>query len=343
MGRGKLNFTVMADQFSGRIPVTRIENWKMLAGALEDRFFNNSPEEQVFRGHRRCDWGLTPSLARLSTASIIKQETAERQLELFRLAVRGRLADSSLVNDQEADELWSVGQHHGLQTPLLDWTYSPYVALFFAFEKPDREHESDNPYRSIYVLNKTAIANDNICPEIRVLEPRQDEYGRLVNQAGLFTFSPYEETIESYLINTLSEDEDLDIDLDDANVLARYICKVYIANEDREGCLRHLRRVNVHHSSLFPDLIGASEYCNIFIGEETIQHAEEEKAAEAERRKRDAEEGTPAEEQAPTGDQRDIPVIIELCVLLMKLNKSNLQGSKSWPTNYNQFYPSTSS
>ncbi|MFZ5958854.1 FRG domain-containing protein [Pseudomonas knackmussii] len=265
-------FEIMADELSGRIPVTRLDSWRDFTELLESDFFNRPGVQLVFRGHRRFDWSLMPTLGRLTTNGIVTETLAQSQLERFKRAVRGRLSDAAMVD--EDDELWSVGQHHGLMTPLLDWTYSPYVALFFAFHKDDSKEEAANPYRAVYVLNRSFLAEHEGETSIRVWEPRKDDHGRLVNQAGLFTFSPTDATIENKLATVLAddelfEDEELRVASEDEQprILAKYICKIYIRNEERDACLRHLRRMNVHHASLFPDLLGASEYCNIITTE----------------------------------------------------------------------------
>jgi hypothetical protein len=271
-------FEIMADDLSGRIPVTRLESWRDFTDLLESQFFNRPGVQLVFRGHRRFDWSLMPTLGRLTSNGIVTEALSQAQLKQFKRAVRGRLNDAAMVD--EDDELWSVGQHHGLMTPLLDWTYSPYVALFFAFHKDDSKEEATNPYRAVYVLNKSFLAEHEAETGIRVWEPRKDYHGRLVNQAGLFTFSPTDATIENKLATVLAddalfEDEELRSASEDEqpDILAKYICKIYIRNEERDACLRHLRRMNVHHASLFPDLLGASEYCNVITTEEEMAAA----------------------------------------------------------------------
>ncbi len=265
------NFSSFGDETSGRVPVTKVNGWKHFCEVLEDKFLNRGGAQLVFRGHRRYDWSLSPSLGRPPLCDIITEEVAEAQLCLFRRAVRGRLNDKSLLVEDDEDaklELWAVGQHHGLMTPLIDWTYSPYVSLFFAFEKEDPRSETDNPYRAVFVLNKSHVELPGQCSQIHVLEPRKDDHGRLVNQAGLFTLSTYGNTLENTLIQSLQNEVLEDVaEEDEAKTLANYICKIYIPNRDREGCLRHLRRMNVHHASLFPDLLGAAEYCNILAAE----------------------------------------------------------------------------
>jgi len=47
--------------------------------------------------------------------------------------------------------------------------------------------------------------------------------------------------------------------------------------------MRHLRRMNVHHASLFPDLIGASDYSNLIVAEEWREYEIEEAAQRKEK------------------------------------------------------------
>jgi len=201
---------------------------------------------------------------------------------------------------------------------LLDWTYSPYVALFFAFSKVDQNDEKDNPYRAVYVLNKSFVANEKLCPSIRVFEPKKDDYGRLVSQAGLFTFSPYDATIENKLADILGSEDFPDDELraaseeDEAEVLAKYICKIYIKNEDQQDCLKHLRWVNVHHASLFPDLIGASNYCNIFISEQELERSIVEQLKPVAPVKEDFDNTQEVESVEVSSNEQDIKNLIDL-------------------------------
>jgi len=251
---------------SGRLPVIKLESWRIFSELLGHKFFAFDKGNWVFRGHRRYDWSLSPTLGR-GTDGIIREELANNQLERFKKAVRGRLKDNSVLlqtnengSSENDDELWALGQHHGLHTPLLDWTHSPYVALFFAFDEDNKSFEKENPYRVIFALNKRALRDSSAFADIPIIEPKIDDHGRLVNQAGMFIKSPYGNTIENEIINILGDNEIIDVD--DPNALAGYICKIYVRNDEPTECRQNLHNMNIHHASLFPDLIGASNYCN---------------------------------------------------------------------------------
>jgi hypothetical protein len=89
-------FEIMADELSGRIPVTRLESWRDFTDLLESDFFNRPGVQLVFRGHRRFNWGLMPTLGRLTTNGIVTEALAHAQLERFKRAVRGRLSPMPL-------------------------------------------------------------------------------------------------------------------------------------------------------------------------------------------------------------------------------------------------------
>jgi hypothetical protein len=78
----------------------------------------------VFRGLADSKWNLPTSLIRLGGPFA---ELERHLLRNFCKYAHGHVADR--------ESLWfwlTFGQHHGLPTRLLDWTYSPLVALHFA-------------------------------------------------------------------------------------------------------------------------------------------------------------------------------------------------------------------
>jgi hypothetical protein len=112
------------------ITTVRPRSWSELIEALYASGWNESLGRYrlpyAFRGHPRADEDLSSSLVRLAAG---RPNVARLELHLlrnFRKYAHGQTG---------ADTIWhwlALGQHRGLPTRLLDWTYSPFVALHFA-------------------------------------------------------------------------------------------------------------------------------------------------------------------------------------------------------------------
>jgi hypothetical protein len=274
------DFALSDNSVDGRIPACRVESWEKFQSNLNGEKDDPTGAEKVYRGQRRFDWPLESTLTRRFDGGSIPDDMAHQMLHKFKLAMRGRGIDlNNLDND---NEIWAYGQHYGLATPMVDWTDSPFVALFFAYAKEDVDAEKDNPSRAVFCLNRAEI--EKLMPNL-FFEPALGENARLVNQAGLFTVTPAgDNNLETAIVNAVIDSGA--IDADDANALARYICKIHIPNNGRDACLTMLRKMNIHHANLFPDPAGASDYCNDWIERCVKDQAEKRKAKDAEKKAR---------------------------------------------------------
>jgi hypothetical protein len=104
-----------------------IDSWRDLDDALTDVAWGRHPEHArstvVYRGLARASYSNVSSLARLTGDYAALERHLLRNFRKY--------AHQAAPGPTMWDWL-ALGQHHGLPTRLIDWTFSPYVALHFA-------------------------------------------------------------------------------------------------------------------------------------------------------------------------------------------------------------------
>ncbi len=121
------------DQNKPRVVRRTIHSWAEFVGIIQGwQGFRN----WCFRGQASAEWSLRSSLSRHIEVSKVSEQVWRLQESRIRRIFR-RKSHLFLDDLPENDELeWlALMQHHGAPTRLLDFTWSPYVAAFFALER----------------------------------------------------------------------------------------------------------------------------------------------------------------------------------------------------------------
>jgi hypothetical protein len=200
----------------------------------------------VYRGQPR-HWRLQTSYHRTGYADIISYlDDTVPELEKYINSVSKHEFNSK--DDRDLGALLNLAQHHGYPTPLLDWTRSPYVAAFFAFEDKSRIKTGGSVSVFSFNAHRWARMVGNVAqlrvPNVVIRTVDLPVFGnsRALPQQSMTMFSNIND-IEAVIADNERSKGD-------------FLKAIAIPAQDRDAAMRDLALMGITWGSMFPDLDG---------------------------------------------------------------------------------------
>ncbi len=222
----------------------------------------------AFRGQSDAEWNLEPTISRyLRCYGVHPSVWSKQELRIYGIFRRkAHQFLDYLPKENDAFEWLATMQHHGSPTRLLDFTWSPYVAAFFALERATKTS-------AIWAIYPPVLRYEQEFPEFQEIEGNtHDHIGPwlkgnyqkyfVVNEHNFITQGePYRMNrrhvaqsgtfiITSNISKTIEEIVQLNPKLKSG------IVKFELSTSLRHETLRRLYNMNITNATLFPDLDG---------------------------------------------------------------------------------------
>jgi hypothetical protein len=237
--------------------------------------------KSIFRGHRCTTWKLETSLERTCKRMYGSLEKALHIENIVLREFRRRLHHYSPNVPRRKEPLrWlSLMQHHGAPTRLLDWTYSIYIAAYFASEHGTSAF-------AVWVLNKEWLKDEGKRAFQESNRPSSlfREKGDEEVEEHFLNDVVNRESLESVVqVNPFQLNERLTIQKGvflypcdigksfETNLRAmhghsdpRNVTKLIIGQDERKKTLKKLHGMNISRATLFPGLDGFAQSLNVY-------------------------------------------------------------------------------
>lgn len=191
-----------------------------------------------FRGQAKVSHKLVPKAGRPDFLGLDDRR-------IFHVWKRHAVSYLPTIPQELSDwDLLAIAQHHGLATRLLDWTFNPLTAAYFAIEDLDEDGAVYAHYSESLAVNPNTYPDPHSVTGIARLMP-SSIVPRILRQGGIFTLHGPPETM-------------MDVALPAGDRLERLVIP---ASAKREIATQ-LSHYGVNRMSLFPDLDGLSRHIN---------------------------------------------------------------------------------
>jgi hypothetical protein len=216
-----------------------VSNWRDFKAYISDK----NPIGQLYRGQAK-PYPLRTSFHRTSRNDITR--FLHEDVPTLHRSMANQLSRIfDLEKPIELGAFLNLVQHHGFPTPLLDWTYSPYVAAFFAFAKA--MEDAVEPVKIFcfdadrYRKEKSQFQTLTLAPpHLSILDAYAIDNARAIPQQGALTLTNIE-NIEAWLEFIQIGDEP-------------YLKSFELPPSERQSVLADLNLMGIKKSTLFPGL-----------------------------------------------------------------------------------------
>ncbi len=301
----------MADRPKPKVNVEVVKEWADFV-----RLVCQTEEGSIWRGQRDSSWVLASPFERQildlapkeATPRFPYHENVWIELGDYKRWQRDLLRDfvgaatgipgSPDLQKRPKIERWSFGRHYGLTTPLLDWSYSPYIAAFFAVTgmlMQLRSQEEGWGFRTpgdascaVFALDVTTMRLSETVHELGKMT--REEHAQMIQEerdgtrrsdpiglkpikwkTNVLKFEVLEPRIhELYRLRgqrglftrlTSVKYFELESALEAAS-FGNCVTKYIIRDNCAEAALRHFKEHGIDSALLYPDLEGAARFAN---------------------------------------------------------------------------------
>ena len=201
----------------------------------------------AFRGHADSAWRLMSTLGRYLNAYIKREFWAPQEERILRIFQRKAHLFLEHIPERSDTFQWLAHmQHHGSPTRLLDFTWSPYVAAFFALERTTTQGAvwAVNPAKLVNVTERlNEFREGSLDGVIGIGEPFVMNK-RIIAQSGTFVVTRDEGSAIEDIVGGYPDPE------------ATLVKFELPADLVRPLGMRALYMMNITNATLFPDLDG---------------------------------------------------------------------------------------
>lgn len=204
----------------------------------------------LYRGQGDSEWPMKSTLERYSS-SIWRVTDYESLLTRCVPEINSLTGQSWNPSPNQREpmsrqsEFWTYLRHCGFPSPLLDWTLSPYIAAFFAFEEKMNADKA-----AIFALigrPKSIEAGKEGPPHITILRAFVKTHNRHYLQQSIHTYcTQFKDGWDTFVPHK----EALN-DLPDNQEINETLIKFIIPRSERIKVLAYLNKANINHFSLF--------------------------------------------------------------------------------------------